>query len=590
MDTVIGHRTEERYPRWLPAFLAAVILRIVLLAYWEGAATDGIGRTIEAEYWLRGDRPLFGRYTWPELNYIIPAIGIVASGELYWGPRIAFVVLSVAIVPLLYWVSERAAGSRAAHTAAWCAALLPYVAVFSTSGARSETGAAVGTLVAILGILRWDYGQGRIADILLAAAGVAFAQGMRFDAVLVGAGLGLLLLLDVIAREGARSYRIAGMCLFGTLCLVYPVSLAIQWNALYDDPLYFLHTAQINSRQFLIEGGHSRWPDWLWGAYALVFVPLGIGYILSPVILALGVVGVWRIGIRWRSGILLLPLLIQTAAIARNLLGHTQQPQIRYVFPLALAVIPFVGTGMEWAEARLTRGGRRLSPGWRRAPLAAMLLSVLLVEGITGLATVDDLGVVSRQLRGSGLVQLDQFVTRSAAAAVGRLGAPGDSLLVMPFVDSPYAVLARQLRSHPAGVTFLPIYRADDSNLVYSLEEYLDVLDRKLGTVRFVLVNSAPTTQGFRGGALGRDPLGAAVGADGLVRWRDHRFRVVTRYARLVLLERIVNAASAAGHATAPAKGGRTSYASPVRSHTHDVLSISAAARAATTASIEFQA
>src|SRR5215218_1269339 len=90
---------------WLAPVAVGALLRAGYMLYAEGDPGDGISRTITAYEWLGGGRPLFGAHPWPELNYLIPALAIRITGELYWGVRVLYMVLALAVIPLAYRIA-----------------------------------------------------------------------------------------------------------------------------------------------------------------------------------------------------------------------------------------------------------------------------------------------------------------------------------------------------------------------------------------------------------------------------------------------------------------------------------------------------
>ena len=327
------------------------------------------------------------RRTRPELNYLLPAIGVWLGGDLYWTPRVIFALLSLAAIPLAWLVAREFAGERAARFAAWAMALLPYIVIYSTGGARSDGANGVGMLLAIYGFLRWDFARVRPGYLALAAGGVAMAEGFRFDGVLTGAALGGVLLAELLWRWNAphRLRRIGGMTMFGALCLLYPFLLALSWSSQFGDPLHFLHTAQESSRQFLAEGMHRRWPMWIYRSYAVAFLPVATGYILTPVIFLLSVVGIVRLARNWRAAGVIAVLLLYAFFIARNILSFTQQPQIRYALSGAMLLLPFFGPGFDLMRAAL---GRWLGARAQPVLVTLVVIGIVLSQGLAGWATV----------------------------------------------------------------------------------------------------------------------------------------------------------------------------------------------------------
>ncbi len=522
---------------WAPPLMIGALARLLYLWLTEGAAGDGASRTLLAYDWVVHGGRLFGQTTWPELNYLLPAIGVWLGGDLYWMPRVIFALLSLAAIPLAWHVARELADERAARFAAWAMALLPYIVVYSTGGARSDGANGVGTLLAIYGFLRWNFARGSFGYLGVAAGGVAIAEGFRFDGVLTGAALGGVLLAELLCRWSAphRLRRIGGMTIFGTLALLYPCLLALSWSSQFGDPLHFLHTAQESSRQFLAEGMHRRWPMWIYRSYAVAFLPVATAFILTPAIFLLGVVGIVRLARSWRAAGAIAILLLYAVFIARNILSFTQQPQIRYALSGAMLLLPFLGPGFDVTRAVL---GRRL--GARAQPVLATLviLGIVVSQALAGWATVANHGLLSRHLGGSGLVQPAPRPAARAYELAEAQAAAGDSLLIEPFAASAYTALSNEFRDGGLPTETLTIFR--DATYVRTWAEYLDHLDARLPHFRFVLTGADGVPEGFQDG-LHADPLMDAYQASGSNRfsWRDHAFEVAGQFGRIILLRRV---------------------------------------------------
>src|SRR5262245_42189159 len=79
---------DTRTPSWwrspvLIVVVAALIRGVLLLTY-EGTIQDGITRVATAANWLFNGIGIFGRTSWPEGNYLLPAAALLVWNEPYW--------------------------------------------------------------------------------------------------------------------------------------------------------------------------------------------------------------------------------------------------------------------------------------------------------------------------------------------------------------------------------------------------------------------------------------------------------------------------------------------------------------------------
>ncbi len=508
--------------------LVAALARGALLLLIEGDPGDGVVRTATAADWLTQHYRLFGAHTWPELNYLLPAAAISLSGEMYWGVRVLYAVLSLAIVPLAYVIGRDISDERGARAAAWMAALTPYLLVLSTDGARGEPLFAASALLCVFGAQRWSSSGYRLRWIVVAALGAVLAEGFRFDGVVVAAGVGFAML--VAAWQSRKSVRTAqliiGLLLFAALSLAYPLALGIEWNARYGDPLHYMHTAQANSEQFLSGGEHPRWPTWFYRMYGSVFPLLGAAYTLSPVFFALAMWGLWRC-IRLRRG---LPLTMAIVAYGlffmRGTVTFLTQPQLRYAAILGILLLPFIAEGARGVRA-LAGQIRPLSRIW-----AVGFATAALVQIVVAVATLKPLGMLSRQLSGTGLIQYAPFSTRQVLAQLDSLRPR--RLLVSGFVPGSYIYLAKGFRRATFQIRYTSIYK--NGTYVRTRDEYITSVKAQILNDGLVLVETGSRMQGFTDG-LARDPLGIAVPAqDSVFTWEGYRLSVISRSSHLALL------------------------------------------------------
>lgn len=516
---------------------AAVLLRVALLVFGEGDPGDGVNRTLTAYTWLTTDYRLFGAHTWPELNYLFPAAAIRATGELYWGTRVLFALISLATVPLAYAIAVGFTDRRAARPVAWLAALLPYAAVLGTDGARGEIAFVVGALFAAYFAQRWIVAGLQPRDAVLAAVGVIWAEGFRFDGVVVGAGVGAAMTLAALLRvtrdgdRGATGRAVLGLALFAVLSLVYPLALGFEWYTRYDDALYYMHTAATNSGQFLVGGEHARWSPAFYRTYSALFPFLGAAYLLTPVFALLALVGIaksWRRPVAWP---LLAALAAYTLFFVRGTVTMLVQPQLRYAAIPGLLALPFVVAGVAALSAGAsTRSRIRFSSQWL---LGAGVVVALLVQGVTTLATVRPMGILSRQLSGTGVVSPVRFAARELLPMMPTRRENG-TLIITGFVPGSYVYLASAFRHTGYAVEYASIYRTN--TLVMTRDEYERATAARLTPGTLVMVETGGRMQGFTDG-LSVDPIGSAVTPQSTrVVWRGIDLEVLGRSQNLALL------------------------------------------------------
>jgi hypothetical protein len=234
-------------------------------------------------------------------------------------------------------------------------------------------------------------------------------------------------------------------------------------------------------------------------------------------------------GFRGRRFLLSVPIVIYAAFCIYGTLSLTTQPQIRYAFILGCLLVPFFGLGL----AQLARY-------WNvqeRAVIAFALAVALIVQVASAMATLWQLGVLTRQLTGTSLVQRNPFATRRALHAAIANGTPGDTLVVGASVRSSYAALGEPFRNGLIQAKMMTVYRT--TNLVMTHREYTDTLRRELASSRFVMVDIGGYEMGFVDG-LRVDPIGSQVTpATTRLSWGGHDLVVVGRFGKLALLKRV---------------------------------------------------
>jgi 4-amino-4-deoxy-L-arabinose transferase-like glycosyltransferase len=247
--------------------IACGVLLAVKLAHWSlsGVFMD------EAYYWMWGQHPSLSYYDHPPLNAWILGLSSAVLGWSKLALRAPVVLTFAADVLALYLIARRIGGDWQSHF--WLTLLLFLATpVFSmvTNYALPDHALLAALLLSIAFLFRFfsdrsDATEGRSADLFMGALFLGLAGLAKYNAVFLGAGVVLFVLL--YDRPLLRQLRIylAGAV---TLALQLPV---IVWNASF----------RFASYGFILEGRHDGLAASLDGLPPLA---LGVFIFVSPIL------------------------------------------------------------------------------------------------------------------------------------------------------------------------------------------------------------------------------------------------------------------------------------------------------------------
>jgi hypothetical protein len=408
-------------------------------------------------------------------------------------------------------------------------ALMPFHLVVSANAGMSEAPYVSFVLLALWLVIRW---RERPSFPVAVAAGLALAAAttFRFD----GATWGLPLALSFVLLRNGRRFVLDGRTLrdlvgFGVAGLSFLAILLLQWRQLYPaEPLHQLHVAQANNQQFFGDGGHMRWPVWLYQSYALLFWPASTFVLLTPVVALLAWIGVGSVARRApeRPLPLLLGSTLLIAFLAYAAYTHSLLAQWRYTLVVVVCLSVFVVPG---ARA-LRRAWPRLAP---RVLTVAAILAAVAMEGVVIEAALGDRGILTRQLGLLSPVRPSQFATRSLLTWAETNTSPSSPLVLTPHVvESPYLALHRGPLEH-SGRLLVQSYFLPNSPLVHKRPTLEAELTAKLQRAGYVAASRGTRELGLQDGLV-RELVQPTGTGDALV-WNGVRLSHVADYGNIVL-------------------------------------------------------
>lgn len=506
---------------YLIVLVAATVRGLELLGF-EGTINDGTSRVHLAAAWIFRARPLFGRTDWPLGNYILPAIALFSWNDPYWSVRILYTLVGVSNVLLTYLLAKELGGRKAAAVAAWIVALVPYHIVMSANGAMSEGPYITSILLALLFTVKYS---ARSSAWMAAAAGIAItvATMFRFDGIVWG-----LPIAGSIALFAWHNRRSPGNCLrdlslLAVFGLVFPAALLFQWMTLYHDPLYTFHRAAANTLQFFANGSDGRWPRWFYQIYVTGFWPASTFVLLSPLVAALGWVGVIRTVRERRLAAtpLILGGLIVTGFLSFAALRHEILAQWRYSLILVIVLSSFCSAGVE----AISRASNRIT----EARIWVTVITVAVAwQGVISYFAFSNHGVFTRQFGMLSPLQPDQYGSRGLITWMDHLPSGSGCVVLTPHVlEQPYldAHLPELERSH--GIIAQSYYR--DSEFVFSGDSLIHQLRRDLSKCQYVITSASLRRLGLKDGLYG-ELIRPKIVSGGDYAWSNFDLRFEHRY------------------------------------------------------------
>jgi len=510
-------------PSWVTSLLVillvAAILRLAALLGFEGTIQDGVGRVGTAKAWIFDGVPTFGRTVWPEGNYLLPAAALLFWDVPYWSVRVLYAIVGLSTVWVVYLLGTEVFGRSA---------LMPLHILVSTDVAMSEGPYITFILLALLAIVRYT---AKPSPWLAAAAGLSLtlATTFRIDGVYWGIPLAIAIAFVAFKRRITAAAAFRDVFLMGSCGLLYPIALFAQWSHLYPDPFYIIDQARLNSHQFFVDGKHPRWPAWLYQTYVVAFWPVATFVILTPVVAALGWVGVLS-AVRQRhekavalvSGLVVISVWLAYAAFV-----HDIQAQWRYALVLSVVLAVFCVPG-----ARILSSSLNLS--LRSMTLVAAGVAIVVQGLITYVAFVDS-GVLTRQLGSLSPIRPNQFDSRAMLDWIAaNLTSSGIVLFTPHVLEQPYLSMHRGDLERSGRIIAQQYYRS--SQLVHSRASLTSELVQKLKSTRYVATSMSLRELGLRD-TLVRELVRPAQESDGTYVWQGIRLQLLQRFGSNLLWE-----------------------------------------------------
>ncbi|HYZ31142.1 MAG TPA: glycosyltransferase family 39 protein [Crenalkalicoccus sp.] len=346
---------------------AALLVQTGLLAIgFYRISYDEAARTLIA---LRFDwGTAFAPEIWPPFPKILLGLALRVWHDPFLVPRLLSSLAGLLVVWAVFALAERLAGDRrVALLAAALAVVQPQRLIFAVAP-MSDIYYLLFVLAAAICVLDWL--RGREAALPAAALCLALAETVRFEAILFGAALGLLVLHRWLV---ARRLRFPMVALVAAVLLAFPARwLWATW--LRDGSLDALG---LTSRQYVANYGASR-------LRALWLSPFGRNLALDLLwcpVLALGLWPAWQ---AWRRGgaerdwlvALFLPYLLFGAVVTLTLSVPMAAPW-RTTGAWVLLALPFTAMALVRIGDRIA-AWPGLPPWGRRSAIAALLAAALL--------------------------------------------------------------------------------------------------------------------------------------------------------------------------------------------------------------------
>ena len=528
----IDPHIETRMPPWVTSLLVillvAAILRLAALVGFEGTIQDGVTRVGTARAWIFEGIPTFGRTVWPEGNYLLPAAALLLWGDAYWSVRIMYAIIGLTNVWLVYLLGTAVYGRTAGVTAAWIVALMPFHILVSTDVAMSEGPYITFILLALLAIVRYI---AKPTPWFAAAAGLSLtlATTFRFDGVYWGIPLALSIAFVAFGRRATPAAAARDLILMGFCGLLYPTALFVQWTLLYPDAFYLIDQAKLETHQYFMDGGHARWPVWLYQSYVVAFWPIATFVILTPVVATLGWLGVFS-AIRERHqkavplvcGLALISVWLAYAAFTHNILA-----QWRYALVLAVVLAVFCAPGARVLSSFLNFSLRSIT-------LVAVAVALTWQGLITYVAFVDH-GVLTRQLGSLSPIRPNQFASRAMLHWIEANLSSSTTLLITPHVrEQPYLSMHLGDLQRSGRIASQGYYVSE--HFVHSRASLTSELVQKLKSTRYVATSTSLRELGLHD-ALTRELVQPVRESDGTYVWQGIRLRLLQQFGSNLLWE-----------------------------------------------------
>lgn len=516
----------RRSPWWespVTIVVAATLIRAALLLTYEGTVQDGTTRVGTAADWLFHGIGFFGRTSWPEGNYLLPAAALLLWNDPYWSVRILYALVGVTNVWLIYLLGRTLYGRPAGAVAAWIVACMPFHAQQSVELATSEIPYLSCVILSLLAIVRYVRNPSPPLAIYAGLA-LTLATSFRFDGVVWGIPLGASIAVAAFRNRLPLSRVARDLTLFGVCSLAFPAAILARWAQLYPDVFHILSLGKSMDLEFFARGEHPRWPSWLYQSYALTFWPVSTFVLLTPLVAALGWTGL-ACAIRERR-LVALPVTLGIFTVCVWLgyatFRHDVLVQWRYALIIAALLTVFCLPG---ARA-LTRLWPMLTG--RRIAAATLSMAALSVAAVILLAFADE-GVFTRQIGELSPIRPGQFASRDLLTWIHSNVGPSDPVLLTPHVlEQAYLSVHRRELERAGGVVTQSTFRPDGV-LTLTHASLTEQLQTKLSGVCYVVTTTSTRELGLHDG-LYRELVDPVRIKDDVYEWHGISLRLLTRF------------------------------------------------------------
>lgn len=519
--------SDSRLSTWLESpvtiVVTAALIRGALLFTYEGTIQDGVTRVGMAANWLFHGLGIFGRTSWPEGNYLLPAAALLIWNEPYWSVRILYALVGVTNVWLIYLLGRTLYGRSAGAVAAWIVACMPFHAQQSVEVATSEVPYLSCIVLSLLAIV----GYARNPSPSLAAFGglsLTIATSFRFDGVVWAIPLGASIAAAAVRHRLPVARVARDLTLFGVCAMAFPAALFARWLQLYPDPFTLISRGKLMSQEFFVRGQHLRWPGWVYQSYTLAFWPASTFILLTPLVAALGWTGL-LCAIRERR-LVALPVVLGIVVVCVWLgyaaFRHDILVQWRYALVVAAPLSVFCLPG---AEA-LTRRWPALTG--RRIAAATLATAAASAAAVIVLAFVDA-GTLTRQIGTLSPIRPDQFASRELLTWIRSDVGPSDPVLLTSHVlEQPY--LAMHLPElERAGSVIAQSYFLPNGDLVRTRASLTEQLLTNISRACYVVTTTSTRELGLQDG-LYRELVDPAHIKDDMYVWHGTSLRLIRRF------------------------------------------------------------
>ncbi|PYX56890.1 MAG: hypothetical protein DMG76_13500, partial [Acidobacteria bacterium] len=294
-------------------------------------------------------------------------------------------------------------------------------------------------------------------------------------------------------------------------------------------PFYIFEIGKTHTSVFLVDGVHPRWPFWLYQSYVVAFWPIATFVLLTPIVAALGWIGVFS-AIRERhqkAAALVSGLAVICFWLAYAAYTHAILAQWRYALVLAVVLAVFCAPG-----ARVT--STFLNVSLRSLTLVAAAVALVGQGLITYVAFVDS-GVLTRQLGMLSPIRPDQFASRAMLDWIEANLTSSSTVLFTPHVrEQPYLSLYRGDLQRTGRIVSQQYF--ETRNRVHSQASLTSELVQKLKSTNYVVTSMSLRELGLRD-ALVRELVQPVQDSDGTYVWQGIRLRLLQRFGSNLLWE-----------------------------------------------------